>query len=417
MKKTLLLMGILLMALAPCMAIGQTFQPLYPGMPGMGPPPSYMNGPTGIPNRQPVAQNTYRALRNFPFNIGVPDLTPGFGVHAGFLLLQPNADNLGWAVVTNVKNPASPHPVASPFWTIQTLVPSYGPGFEMGVRYVFANSGKDFQVNWQHLRSSTSKSVIAEEGLQWVSPFSQTGPSSAQTFDDLTISQGVNKLRSARGQASFEYDVVNFDFGQYVNIGSWTRVRLFGGLSYVRLEEQLISSFFGAPPDPSALFPESVPLFIALNAITTFAGVGPRFGLDTSYEIPHGFRLTGQFAGALMIGPKQPSQYLFAATAPELAAVGISVNRESINSANFTQVASSWDGKLGIANSYASCKGSAFTIEAGYMATVYIDPFSAYETNHNVLPLQIGSLSTASMRHTLSNFTVNGPYVTGGLKW
>jgi hypothetical protein len=63
------------------------------------------------------------------------------------------------------------------------------------------------------------------------------------------------------------------------------------------------------------------------------------------------------------------------------------------------------------------CNGSTFTLEAGYMAAIYFDPFSAYETNNNVLPLPIGSLSTASMRHTLSDFTVNGLYVTAGFKW
>jgi hypothetical protein len=61
--------------------------------------------------------------------------------------------------------------------------------------------------------------------------------------------------------------------------------------------------------------------------------------------------------------------------------------------------------------------GSSFTVDAGFMAAAFIDTFSAYQTNHNVLPLQIGSLSTASMRHTLSNFTLNGFYVSGGFQF
>lgn len=404
MKKTLMLFGILLIALLPRMAIGQGAQPLYPATPPQAAPGTGMAGMASL--------TPYPGGPMGTFNVSVSNLTPGFEIHAGILLLQPSADNLGWAVLTNVKNPASPAPVASPFWGIQTLTPSYQPGLEVGARYAFSNSGNDFQVNWQHLRTTTSNSVIAEEGLQWVSPFSQTGPSSAQTFDDLSTSQGVNKLRSAEGQVQFAYDAVNFDFGQYVNVGPSMQVRMFAGLSYAKLEEQLVSSFFGAPPDPDAVFPLSVPLFISLNTTSTYAGVGPRFGLDTAYEIPRGFRLTGQLAGALLIGRKQPSQYIFTATAPELALVGISVNYEDISSADFTQVVYSSDAKLGI-----GCSGSRFAIEAGYTAATYIGPFSGYETNHNVLPLQIGSLSTASMRHTLSNFTVNGLYLTGGFKW
>ncbi len=203
----------------------------------------------------------------------------------------------------------------------------------------------------------------------------------------------------------FAYEAVNLDFGQYVNVGSSMQVRMFAGLSFASLQEQLVSSFFGVPGT-------SVPLFISLNNTMTYAGVGPRFGLDTAYEIPRGFRLTGQLAGALLIGEKQPSQYLFTATSPELAAVGIQVNHEHISSADFIQVVYTCDTRMEI-----GFNGSRYNLEAGYMAAIYIDPFSGYETNNNVLPLQIGSLSTASMRHTLSNFTVNGLYLTGGFKW
>jgi hypothetical protein len=378
-----------------------------PGPQVLPPPPGA--APTGPPVVPPPTDST--------FTVRVPDLTPGFAFHAGFLYLQPSADNLGWAVLTNVKNLASPAPIASPFWTIETLTPGYQPGFEIGGSYTFAGSGADVQVNWQHLRTSTSDSVAAQEGIQWVSPFSQTGPSSAQSFKDLGDSQGVNKLRSAAGQVNFAYDAVNLDLGQHVAIGPLMRLRFFGGVSYARLQERLVSSFFGAPPDATATFPQNVPLSISLNSTSTYNGAGPRFGIDPTCELPGGFRLTGQLAGALLIGRKQPAQYEFTATAPDLAAVGIGVNREYIGSDAFTQVVYSGNAKLGLGYSYVFGSGSIFTLETGYLAAIYLDAFSTYETNHNVLPLQVGSLSTASMRHTLSNFTVNGLYFTGGLQW
>jgi hypothetical protein len=62
MKKLLMFFGILLMALLPCVAIGQGVQPLYPamppqappgpGMPGVGPWAPYPGGPMGTANRQ-----------------------------------------------------------------------------------------------------------------------------------------------------------------------------------------------------------------------------------------------------------------------------------------------------------------------------------------------------------------------------
>ncbi|MBI4961905.1 MAG: hypothetical protein HY913_01375 [Desulfomonile tiedjei] len=72
MKKTLILFGILLMALVPCAAIGQGVQPLYPmappqvgpgpGMPGMAPPGPGMPGMTGMAPWAP-----------FPGGIGQPN--------------------------------------------------------------------------------------------------------------------------------------------------------------------------------------------------------------------------------------------------------------------------------------------------------------------------------------------------------
>src|SRR5262249_39060996 len=180
---------------------------------------------------------------------------------------------------------------------------------------------------------------------------------------------------------------------------------------------RLLSSFFGAPPGPDAVFSASVPLFISLAQKSAFEGAGPRVGFDSDYEAPYGFRLSGHCAGALLIGRKRPAQYEFNATSPELAAAGLATNPEHIGSDAFTQVVYSFDARLGIGYCHRLGNGSLFTVEAGYLAAVYLDPFSSYQTNHNVLPLQIGSLSTASMRQTLSDFTLNGFYLTVGFKW
>ena len=118
-----------------------------------------------------------------------------------------------------------------------------------------------------------------------------------------------------------------------------------------------------------------------------------------------------------MVGRTQPAQYLFAATAPDLALVGISVNREHVSSEEFTQVVYAGDAKLGVGYSRELPHGSMFTVDGGYQAAIYLTPFSGYETNENILALQIGSLSSGSIRQTLSDFTLNGFYLNAGLKW
>ena len=268
--------------------------------------------PTVVPDEAAPCPNDFRPITEIPLALSVPCLSPGLEFHAGVLLLQPSADNLGWAVVTFEENLSSPVPIASPYWEIQTLEPGYEPGFEIGGRFALAKPGTDFQFNWQRLRTSTSDFVpIRQASGQWVSPFSQTGPPTAETYQDMLNNTGVNDLRTADGHVYFDYDEVNLDFGQQINVGSSLNFRLLAGLSYANLQEELISNFHGLPPAPNAPFPDSVPLLISLNNTSTYWGVGPRFGIDTTYKSPSGLRFTANFAGDLLVGRKQPAQYLF----------------------------------------------------------------------------------------------------------
>jgi len=362
-------------------------------------------------------QGPYAAPGEFALAVTVPNLAQAIQFHAGLLYLRPSADNLGWAVLTTEKNFTSPVPIATPFWTIEALNPDYQPGLEIGAGYALGNSGKDVQVEWQHLRTSTSESAgITQSDGQWISPFCQTGPPTADSYDQIYEHAGVNNLLTAEAQVKFAYDSVNFDFGQYVNVGSLT-MRMFAGVSYANLKEQLLSAFFGEPPAPGTPFPDDVRIRIGLNNTSKFIGVGPRLGIDSSLITRHGFTFTGQLAGALLIGRTQPAEYMFSGTSPELAEFGIAVNREIINSDTFTHVVYAANARLGGGYTRQLRSGAQLTVEGGYLAALYVNPFSGYETNHNILALQIGSLSTGSMRHTLSNFSLDGMYLNVALNW
>jgi hypothetical protein len=357
-------------------------------------------------------------VSDVPLVLSVPCLAPGFDVRAGLLYLQPSSDDLGYAVVTFEENFSSPVPIATPYWVIESFEPDYEPGFEVGARYAFARPGANVQMNWQRLRSKTLDFIPPmQETGQWVSPFSQTGPPEAETYQEMLDNTGVNDLRYADGRLEFAYDSVDLDLGQQVNVGSAVEFRLLAGLRYARLQEQLVSNFYGWEPPAGTPFPESVQRWISLNNTSNFWGVGPRVGLDTACNLGGGWRVTGNFAGALLMGRKQPAQYLFRATTPELAAIGIDENVESIASGKFSDVVSAFDARLGLAWAHQLQKGGLLSLDVGVMASVYNNAFMGYETNNNVLALQIGSLSTASMRQTESDFTLHGFYLTGGYKW
>lgn len=66
----------------------------------------------------------------------VPNLRPGIELTAGLLLLQPGADNLGFATTTTFL------PIQNPQWAVQALNPAYQPGFTVGARYTWPCSGR-----------------------------------------------------------------------------------------------------------------------------------------------------------------------------------------------------------------------------------------------------------------------------------
>ncbi len=336
----------------------------------------------------------------------VPNTRGGVEWTAGFLLLQPGADNLGYATTTTFL------PIQNPQWAVHTLNPNYQPGFTIGARYTRPGSGKDIRTSWDHLRTSDSAFVPVDNlATQWISPFSQTGPSTSETANEV----GIFHFKSASGEVGFDYDLVNLDMGQTVNIGSSTQVRLFAGVSWARLEERLVSTFYNDPsidPVPPVVAPANPDLeYIRLNNTSTFTGAGPRLGLSTAHSLPRGFNLVGELSGAVLAGSMQPAEYSFQGVYKDR------VDAEKIAGSAVSQVVWTGDTKLGIGYTRQTARGGLLSLETGFRAAVFVNPFATYETSTNVLPLDIGSLSTNSMRHTPSNFTLNGWYASGSLQW
>ena len=272
-----------------------------------------------------------------PINVFVPNLTPGFQFSGSFLLLKPGADNLGWSTITTYL------PIQSPQWAVQNLNPGYQPGFNVGARYVVPCSGNDIQTNWDHLRTSDSSFVaVSDPTTQWISPFNQTGPSTSEFYNQI----GIFYLKSAQAQLNFAYDMVNLDAGQTVNLGANTQVRLFAGLSWVRLQQQLVSTFYNNtsidPAPPATAIPDPSLQYVTLNNTTSFTGVGPRLGLTATRNVTRALTLVGQLSGAVLVGSMQPAQYEFQGVFDS------NVDSESISSRPVNQVVYATDAKLGL---------------------------------------------------------------------
>lgn len=326
-----------------------------------------------------------------PYEVTVPNCDCGIEFSGAFLYLQPSAGNLGWGVVTDFL------PFVSPQWHVKRINPNYHPAFNVGLGYQFCG-GLHAQVNWTQLRCHDSQCQRVIPIQQWISPFTQTGPGTGDPTYDPT---GVGELIQGRAKLKFHYDALNWDLGTFVQVGPNMKMRIFSGLSGVRIKQELRSRFHGANFLPS----------IALNNSSTYTGIGPRIGFDCAWDLYNGFSFVGQVAGALLFGTTHPAQYRFTGVSTALQAIGITRNKERVSSDSVRQTVPAFDARLGINYVYEFCSGALLSIEAGYMGAFYVRPLSGYEPNTNVLPLELGSLSTNSMRHIESDFSVNGPYV------
>jgi hypothetical protein len=329
--------------------------------------------------------------------VTVSDATPGVEFSASVLYLRPGAENLGWGVITNFL------PLTTPTWEVQTLKPRHHTGFNLGAQYACPNTGSDLALNWSHLRTLDHMHVAVNPStqptVQWVSPFSQTG--TAPVNGNVT---GISQLKSANASVRFHYDALNFEIANHVDFGCNMNMRFFTGLSGVRIKETLLFTFKGQP-NP----------VLSFDNTARYKGIGPRLGVCNTYDLCYGLNFISQLAGALFVGHARPAQYKFAGSSDALALVGIPVNREYVSSKRERQLVPAIDAKLGLNYVHCLAQGDLLTLEFGYMAALYVNPLSTYETNTNVIALDSGSLSTSSVKHTRSNFSASGLYLNG--KW
>ncbi len=178
----------------------------------------------------------------------VPELKPGIEFSGFINWLQPNnGDNLIYAVLTD------PLPSYSPHWQNEALSPGYRIGFNVGVRYIFNQSGHDAQLDWTSFRSNTNDAITAPSNQGVPPPFAY-GP---EGYGITTASSNVN----------FQYNDVNLDVGQYLQFGNNLMLRFFGGLSYAQITQNWNSTFYA----------QSDPLFrLNMNTSSAFNGTGPQ---------------------------------------------------------------------------------------------------------------------------------------------
>jgi hypothetical protein len=307
-----------------------------------------------------------------------PPYAPRFEVSGSLLYLQPGAGNLEYGTLV------TPLPIATPNWANQSLTPKLSPAFAFGARYM-ADPFDDIALSWTHLNTNTT-GAFAGTPTQMVGPPFLIGPE-------------ANEYKIGQGTVKFTYDSVKLDGGHTFCAECAFQLRAFGGVEFARISENLNGAFLD--PDGSASMSYTTP--------SMFTGAGPRLGLKGQYALGD-FEFIGEFAGAGLIGTSQ-ARINVSTISPAI----VGPNNQSLTSPNATQVVPSFDARLATAYAFPATSYGQFKIEVGYQAAVYFDAVSHYGlTSVPTAPMipPVG-IFLATAQHMQSNFTDQGPYVTG----
>lgn len=327
-----------------------------------------------------------------------PDLKPELNTTAaprleytlGAVFLKPGASNLNYVIYNNGL------PLQSPSWTEKEIQPNYSAGFDLGVRYVLSEQvNQDINLTWTHLSTRDSTSVTAPAGVF-------LGP-------DYQIDPNAIPIRAAQGIAKFKYDVANLDLGQRVFFGEHLQIRFFGGLSTGFLREDVNAIYSGNVVVGLYQGPFVLNQLVSSN----YTGIGPRLGLLADYETDSGFGVLGEAAVSGLIGTQNTKTSYTASSQQLLSVYGQAQNSQYIVDEHVYQAIPGFDGRLGLSYKHAVGRTGSIKFTAGYEAAVYVNAISQYlpQTLVDSAPLQTGGIFVATMSHTLSNYSVQGPFL------
>lgn len=315
-----------------------------------------------------------------PFQVIVPNIKSGFDFTLEGTYLEPTGSDLTYAS-TRVESP-----VANSSNDAAHVNPSFKFGYGLGVGYIFPNSGNDLRLNWTHFDNSSDSSFVVPAGSIVTTPVFN----SFRANDHVTASSDV----------SFKHDAVDLDMGQYLSMGAHLQTRLFAGLRYTHLKNDVTDRY--------SVFDTKSPANTTNQSVdfdSKFDGLGPRVGIDTSYHLGDCFGVVAHFASALLVGRVKNDT---TSIKTEVLKGVTTTFTDSFTTGNQTRVVPAIDGKLGVNYTWGfNHDTSNMTIEAGYQATQYIDAITRV-AGDATYP---GPVVT-----TNSSVGFNGPYLTVNFK-
>lgn len=318
--------------------------------------------------------------------VTIPVLQGGLDFTLGGLWLKPTSSNVEYVSSSFTPDPVDG--VATITNESESVHPDYTWGFLLGIGYIFPNTANDVRLNWMHLHDNGDEDSSSFAGADLT----------VQTMGDIPFDLEAGETATAEGEVVYDFDAVDLTFGQYINIGRRLQTRLFTGLRWARLTNELSADY-----SFSELSGEDVPILtnISMESDSTFNGIGPIFGVEANYAVGYNIGISGYFDVALLVGKLSLDQTIN--ETPFTDGVIGTVTNTNFDYDDLNVVAPAWDARLGINYTYFMGNGSAFRFEIGYQVSKYVDVIDTadFEIEHPAETI---------------NFGLNGLYLQGTFK-
>ena len=247
----------------------------------------------------------------------------------------------------------------SSFTSIPQLNNEWNWGFRAAAAYQF-NTGNDATVSWMHYSNSAQ-----QNGLYGLAAPLQTSFAYSINHDN-------------------RFDQINAVLGQHVDVGTVKKMRFYGGLQYVAIEQNATSYYqlpSGSTYNPASYFDD-----------TDYNGVGPVAGIDYSYNVSPQITVLASSSASLLYGTTRVSTG-YVLTAAHAVSLPVYASKKAL--------VPSLEAKLGANYAYTMAQG-VVNLEGGYEVVEY---FSALQAHRMQSSTGISSV----------NYGLFGPYV--GLKY
>lgn len=325
--------------------------------------------------------------------VTIPNLNGGFEFTIGALYLRPTTANNRYLTSFSSFSAGS---TSADEYTVYDVDQEYDWGYQIGVGYVIPNSSNDVRVDWQHLDANSDENrVVNAEDL------TNVFLSIPLIVDSGVGSDGAQINTSA--QMENHFDVIDLTFGQFINVGPRLHTRLFTGLRYMRLQNELEASY---EFENNSSFSTQASLVGIYNTETTstFNGLGPVFGITADYNAGWGLGVTATVDAALLVGniDFEPSYVRLNSSLNPVVDAEFDYDDQGV-------VSPAFDAKLGVNYGYHWNNGMMFTLELGYQVTKYFDVIESFDDSIT-RPLETAANTD------LTNFGLNGPYLTLNVK-